>query len=393
MKYLSEFSEVLNGIARGANQRDLDQENPFEAMQLVRESRLGALRLPVAEGGYGFTVRQLFGAIIEIAEADPVIAHILRVHYWFVEERLRSPASASRSRWLREVASGKIFGNALTELGSAAVGSLRFKTCVTPDGDGWRLNGTKFYCTGTLFSDYINVFAAKGADKIMSFVVPVGEEGIEIIDDWDGMGARKTGSGTTNFANVRVESNNILIELDLEAQTVPTFEFAYLQLYLQAVMAGAMRAVVSDAINVMKTRDRSFSHAPAPKPMDDPLLQAVVGELSAAAFAAEGTILLAADALEDARASLRDGVPDASLAQTASLRAAQAKVHIDRIAARAADQLFDVGGASSASRKKNLDRHWRAIRTLTMHNPTLYKAQYIGKHLVLGDQFPMNAYF
>lgn len=385
--------ETLAEIARGANQRDLTDENPFGAMKLVREARLGALRLSPAEGGYGMSIRQLFAAVMDIAEADPVVAHILRVHYWFAEERLRSKDTAVRSRWLAEIANGRLFGNALTELGGAAIGSLQFKTAITPDGDGYRLNGTKFYCTGTLFSDYINVFAARGDNTIVSPVVPTHAAGIEIVDDWDGMGARKTGSGTTNFKNVRVETKDILLELDRDKPSPPTFEFAYLQLYLQAVMAGIMRSVVSDAINVMKTRDRSFSHAPAPRPVDDPFLQQVVGELAASAFAAESTILIAAEALEDARASVQDGVPDARLSQRASLCSAQAKIHIDRVAAKAADQLFDVGGASSASRKKNLDRHWRAIRTLTLHNPTTYKAQYVGRHLIHGEDFPTNAYF
>lgn len=385
--------ETLAEIARGANQRDLTDENPFGAMKLVREARLGALRLSPAEGGYGMSIRQLFAAVMDIAEADPVVAHILRVHYWFAEERLRSKDTAVRSRWLAEIANGRLFGNALTELGGAAIGSLQFKTAITPDGDGYRLNGTKFYCTGTLFSDYINVFAARGDNTIVSLVVPTHAAGIEIVDDWDGMGARKTGSGTTNFKNVRVETKDILLELDRDKPSPPTFEFAYLQLYLQAVMAGIMRSVVSDAINVMKTRDRSFSHAPAPRPVDDPFLQQVVGELAASAFAAESTILIAAEALEDARASVQDGVPDARLSQRASLCSAQAKIHIDRVAAKVADQLFDVGGASSASRKKNLDRHWRAIRTLTLHNPTTYKAQYVGRHLIHGEDFPTNAYF
>ncbi len=393
MQHLKAFCETMGEIASGASQRDLDDENPFDAMKMVRDTRLGALRLPLSSGGQGFTVRQFFGAIMEIAEADPVVAHILRTHFWFVEERLRSKESPVRSRWLREIGDGKIFGNALTELGSAALGSLRFKTAITPDGDGWRLNGTKFYTTGTLFADYVNVFAAKGEDKVVSVMVPTVAEGIEIIDDWDGMGARKTGSGTTHFKDVRVETKDILVEYELEQQAAPTFEFAYLQLYLQAIMAGIMRSIVNDAITIMKTRDRSFSHAPTPRPVDDPLLQEVVGELSAASFAAEAIILLAADALEEARASVRDGLPDPVLAQTASLRSAQAKVHIDRAAARAADQMFDVGGASSASRKKNFDRHWRAIRTLTLHNPTLYKAQWIGKRLIHGEEFPMNAYF
>ena len=118
-----------------------------------------------------------------------------------------------------------------------------------------------------------------------------------------------------------------------------------------------------------------------------------MGELSAAAFAAESIVLAAADSIDAAAASVVNGVPDATLAQQAMQRAAQAKVHVDAIALRASSHLFEVGSASAASRQKNLDRHWRAIRTLTLHNPTLYKAQAVGKYLINKVPFPVNAYF
>ena len=388
-----DLSAVLKEIARGASQRDADHENPFDAVDQLRPARIGALRLPVAEGGAGYSVRQLFSAVIDLAEADPVVAHIVRTHYWFVEERLRSPDSATRRHWVKEIAAGKIFGNATSEHGTAAVGSLRFATALTAEGDAWSLSGTKHYCTGTLFSDYVNVWASKGDNAIASLVIPTKRAGITLLDDWDGMGARKTGSGTTKFERVQVRSDEILAEMRLDAAGQPTYEFAFLQLYLQAIMAGILRNVVNDAVTLLKTRDRSFSYAPAERPAEDPLLQQVIGELSAAAFAAESTVLAAADAVDAAYQSLQDGVPDEALSQQASFRASQAKVHIDGLAARAASQLFDVGGASSASRKKNLDRHWRAIRTLSLHNPTLYKAQAIGKYLVNAEPFPLNGYF
>ncbi|MCC2658006.1 MAG: soxC 1 [Panacagrimonas sp.] len=389
----TDFAGALREIASGAAQREAHDENPFAAIEIVRAARIGALRLPVRDGGAGHSMRQFFGAIIDLAAADPVVAHILRTHYWFVEERLREPESARRTHWIGEIAAGRIFGNATTEHGPAALGALRYQTVLTPEGEDFSLTGTKFYCTGTLFSDYVNVWASGGPEKLVSLVVPTKRHGITLIDDWDGMGARKTGSGTTKFDRVLVRPEEILLEARLDAQPPPTYEFAFLQLYLQAIMAGILRNVVADAVKLVKSRERSFAFAPAEKPADDPLLQEVIGELSAAAFAAEATVLHAAEALDAAHASLRNGIPEEALAQKASLAAAQAKVHVDRVAARASDQLFDVGGASAASKSKNLDRHWRAIRTLTMHNPTLYKAMVVGKHLVHGDPLPINGYF
>jgi alkylation response protein AidB-like acyl-CoA dehydrogenase len=390
----ADIAAALREIASGAAQREAHDENPFAAIDIVRAARIGALRLPAADGGPGYSMRRFFGAIVDLAEADPVVAHIVRTHYWFVEERLREPPSARRTHWIGEIAAGKIFGNATTEHGPAALGALRYQTAITPEGADFSLSGTKFYCTGTLFSDYVNVWASGGEEKLVSLVIPTKRHGITLIDDWDGMGARKTGSGTTKFDRVLVQPDEILLEARLDMVPPATYEFAFLQLFLQAIMAGILRNVVADAVKLVKSRERSFAFAPAEKPANDPLLQEVIGELSAAAFAAEASVLHAADALDDAHHSVGDnGIPDEALAQKAQLAAAQAKVHIDRLAARASDQMFDVGGASAASKSKNLDRHWRAIRTLTMHNPTLYKAMVIGKHLVHGEALPINGYF
>ncbi len=75
---------------------------------------------------------QLFSAVIDVAQADPIVAHIFRTHFWFVEERLRAHAS---DKWLDLVAEGKIFGNAFSEKGSLAVGSLVFNTRLLPRPD------------------------------------------------------------------------------------------------------------------------------------------------------------------------------------------------------------------------------------------------------------------
>jgi len=97
------------------------------------------------------TVPQLFSAVIDVARADPIVAHIFRTHFWFTEERLRTQADPVSQRWLREIADGKIVGNAFSEKGSAAVGSLVFSTRLLRNpASGFRLEGEKFYSTGTL---------------------------------------------------------------------------------------------------------------------------------------------------------------------------------------------------------------------------------------------------
>lgn len=404
-----QWEELLGRIAAGAQQRDLNDENPFDQVAALKRAGFGTLRLPRDLGGAGITVPQLFSAVIDVARADPVVAHIFRTHFWFTEERLRTlggqersdrgfgPAEVASLQWLRKVADGKLFGNAFSEKGSNAVGSLVFNTRLLPDPTGgYRLEGEKFYSTGTLFSDYLTVTATTDHDSVATVVVPADRTGVKLIDDWDGFGQRRTGTGTTIFKNVAVTSDAILADSPYDAEAVPSVQYASLQLFIHAVVAGILAGVVDDGVTLLRSRDRSFSHAPTERPTDDPLLQRLLGELSSTAYVAKAAVLDAAEAIAaatDSAATTSDGNPDAQLAQDAQIRVAQVKVHLDAIAPEAATRLLELGGASAASRQKGLDRHWRNIRTITLHNPVAYKAVAIGANLLHDTPLPANAYF
>lgn len=391
-----EWTQLLARVAEGAKDRDLNDENPFDEVAALKRAGFGTLRLPAAAGGADFTVPQLFSSVIDVAHADPIVAHIFRTHFWFVEERLRTASDPASRRWLEEVADGKIFGNAFSEKGSLAVGSLVFNTRLLPDPaqpGGYRLNGEKFYSTGTLFSDYLTVTATSDHDSLATVVIPADRDGVRLIDDWDGFGQRRTGTGTTVFTDVAVSADEVLSDTPYDAEPVPTVQYASLQLYIHAVVAGVLESVVDDGIALLRFRDRSFSHALTERPSDDPLYQKLLGDLSSTAYVARAAVLDAASAIEAATASEVDGVPDARLATEAQLKVAKVKVHLDSVAPEAATRLLELGGASAASRKRNLDRHWRNIRTITLHNPVVYKARVIGQNLLHGTAVPANAYF
>lgn len=82
----SEWDDLLASIAAGAKDRDLNDENPFDQVAALKRAGFGTLRLPESLGGAGFTVPQLFSAVIDVAKADPIVAHIFRTHFWFTEE-------------------------------------------------------------------------------------------------------------------------------------------------------------------------------------------------------------------------------------------------------------------------------------------------------------------
>lgn len=396
-----ELRQVIDAIRGGAAAAKREGRSLHATIDLVRSSRLGALRVPLAEGGGGATVREYYATLIDIAEADADVAHILRAHYWFVEDRLRSSNKVERARWLARVVEGEIFGNAMSEIGGgAAVGSWLFNTTITPNERGYVLNGTKYYCTGSLYSDRVNVFACDPSGAVVSAVIPVGREGFVLEDDWDGIGQRLTGSGTGTLSNVQVWPEEILAaavestdNASLSNPAEPYLAGQICQLILTAIIAGILRNVVSDAVRLVRGRGRTYAHAASASPAADPLLQQVVGELASQALAAEALVLAAAEAQDLAFANAAAGDANFEIAHRGSLLAAQAKVVVDELASRAATRLFDVGGSSAIKESADLDRHWRNIRTLASHNPVLYKARAVGDYLINGTALPANGFF
>jgi alkylation response protein AidB-like acyl-CoA dehydrogenase len=389
----SELDNLLAQIAAGESERERQRILPFEAIDLIRRAKLGAFRLPTSAGGAGSTIRELFDLIIRLGEADANVAHILRNHFSVVERLVRRPRDEQSRQWQQAVADGAIIGLATTELDSAQVGNIIPNTTFTPDGDDYLLNGTKYYSTGTLYSDYVLVRAADPSGKVGATIIPVKRDGVELIDDWDGLGQRLTGTGTTHFRNVRVKREEIVFDAPDVGYGVP-YSNTFAQLFLTGIVAGIALAALRDAAALVRSRKRTFYYAPSEVPTDDPVLQQTIGQIASGAFAAETVVLAAAEALDAATDAFDAGAPDANeAAHRAALLSAKAKIVADEFAIRAGSLLFDVGGASATKKATNFDRHWRNARTLSSHNPTTYKARSIGQHVISGTPLPAKGFF
>jgi alkylation response protein AidB-like acyl-CoA dehydrogenase len=391
-----ELDELLVRIAEGAEERERELRAPYDIIELVRPSGLLALRVPIEDGGGGASVREFFQVLIALAQADSNVAHILRTHFSWVEQCLQGADPDVRARWLGEVVRGQVFGNAISELSGRQAG-MEFETTLTPnsDGTGYALDGTKYYSTGSLYSDWSQVYATLPDGRIAAAIVPITREGVTLEDDWDGFGQTLTGTGTTRLHQVAVNPDEVFVYGSPEDEQPPSYQFAFLQLYLIAVTAGILRSVRQDAVALVRRRKRGFSHAAEQLPADDPQVLQVVGEIASDAFAAEAIVLVAAESIGEAAASLTDGLPDPELSLRAQVAAAEAKVAVDRFSFKTATALFDAGGASATKRSYNLDRHWRNARTVAGHNPTFGKATAVGDFFVNGKPLPLplNGYF
>ena len=388
-----DIDALLGRIAEGAGERERERVLPFAEVDLIRKARLGALRLPIEAGGAGVSIRALFEVVIRLGEADANVAHILRNHFSVVERLVRQPKNDQHRQWQKAVADGAIIGLAATELDTPKVGNVTPNTTLTADGDDYLLNGTKYYSTGTLYSDYVLVRTADASATNAAVLIPVNREGIELVDDWDGLGQRLTATGTSHFRNVRVKRQEVVFDAPDAGYGIP-YSNTFAQLFLTAINAGISRAILRDAAALVRSRKRTFYFAPSETPVDDPLLQQTVGQIASGAFAAETVVLAAAEALDVATDAFDAGDANAGdAAHRAALLSAKAKIVADEFAIRSGSLLFDVGGASATKKATNFDRHWRNARTLASHNPNTFKARSIGQFEISGTPLPAKGFF
>ena len=380
------FRPIFARIAERAAEREHDRELPFDAVGWLREARVGALRVPVEPGGVGASVEQFFALLIELAEADSNLPNIFRAHFGQIERLYAEIDPALHAPWLERAAAGEIFGNATTEIGDGALGQPA--TRITKQEGVLRLNGTKYYSSGSLYADWIAVSAqlqeegvAGGAEQPVIALVRADAPGVERIDDWKGFGQRLTGSGTTRLTDVEVDPASIWPC----ARSGPTSMTAFFQLVHLATLTGIARAIERDACAYVRPRKRVFSHGRGAIPREDPLIQQVVGQLASTAYLAGATVGAVAARLGDIDRLRRRGeaVPE-SLLVDVELAAAKAQVGLVDAVLTSTTRLFDVGGASAVQENRRLDRHWRNARTLASHNPVIFKARVVGDHAING---------
>ncbi|MDE1011149.1 MAG: acyl-CoA dehydrogenase family protein [Paraburkholderia fungorum] len=381
---LARFKPIFNRIAEGALERERTRALPYEPIVWLKEAGFGAVRVPREYGGEGASLAQLVQLLIELAEADSSLPQALRGHFAFVEDRINAAPGAAREKWLQRFVAGEIVGNAWTEVGAVKIGDVI--TRVSRHDNQWVVNGTKYYSTGSIFADWIDVYAQRddnGADVIAA--VSTHQPGVRQSDDWDGFGQRTTGSGTSVFENAVVDAENII-----DFSTRFKYQTAFYQLVLIAVIAGTGRAALRDISHEVRKRTRVYSHGNAPRVSEDAQVQQVVGQIAARVYAAEATAVRAAEpaqrAYETRFGTDRDAEQAANVA--AEIESAKAQVAVASLILQATTDLFNALGASGVSENKLLDRHWRNARTAASHNPLIYKERIVGDWEINGTQPP-----
>ncbi|MFE5140567.1 SfnB family sulfur acquisition oxidoreductase [Streptomyces fagopyri] len=366
----------------GASIRDAERRLPRAELARLSASGLLAVTVPAQYGGADVRQETLAEIFRLLASADASLAQIPQNHFVYVNVIRRQGTPEQKAFFFDEVLKGRRFGNAQSEAGTRHVQDIRTRLDPRPDGS-FLLTGVKHYSTGALFADWIPVLARTEDDDLHVAYVPRDAEGVEVVDDWDGMGQRTTASGTVHLDAVPVPADRVVPHhLTFRG---PQLHGAVAQLLHAAIDAGIAAGAFAEAADFVRTKSRPWFESGVETAAEDPLLIQRFGELAVRVRASEALLGAAARAVDAAR----DDLTEESAAE-ASIAVAAAKVHTSATAVEVAGALFELAGTRSALDSLNLHRHWRDARTHTLHDPARWKIQHIGRYALNGTPPPRH---
>ncbi|OAB49508.1 SfnB family sulfur acquisition oxidoreductase [Pseudomonas thivervalensis] len=363
---------LAEDFAREAALRDRERRLPWAELERFSASGLWAIRVPKAYGGAEVSYATLSEVIAIISAADSSLGQLPQNHFGVLSNLSLTGSEEQKRRYYAKVLQGYRFGNAFSEARSQYV--TTFQTQIRFDGDTAVLNGEKAYCTGALFAHIVPVAGVDEEGHVHIALVPRDAAGLTVIDSWDGFGQRITASGQVRIDGVRVPASDVVPAW--KAYDQPTSDGPISQIIQAAVDTGIARGAFAETLRVARQArpwvDSGLQHG-----WQDPLGQALIGELAWRLQAAEAILRRAAHAVDRAVAE-----PSEERVAETSVIVGQAKVLSTEISLEASSRLLELGGTRSVSASQGLDRFWRNARTHTLHDPVRWKYHLVGNQLL-----------
>jgi alkylation response protein AidB-like acyl-CoA dehydrogenase len=353
-----------------AAERDRAGKPPVEEIELLRSSGLLSANPDWLTAN---TITRIVSA------ADASVGHLLGYHYlqlWRVElfDHPR-PRNEENHFW--------------AGVSNPLDAALR----LTPTADGSIVDGRKTFATGAMVADRLVVSATRtDTGEKVTFIVDAHDSGISYLDDWDNLGQRLTASGGVVFDAVPVAEVLGVQPDDPTAPGAVRLSLAALafQVVLSQIYVGIAQGALAEAAGYTRTRTRPWFVSGVDSASADPYILAGYGELVAQVQAARLLTDAATAALGQAAA--RGSAITEEDRGRAAVAISSAKVLSTRVVTETTSKVFEFTGARATASSYGFDRFWRNARTLTLHDPVVYKAREVGEHFLTGAYPPFTGY-
>lgn len=376
--------KLIDTLRTDAAARDLAGAEPEYEVGLLKESGLLTLMIPAEDGGMGeswFTANALTRLV---AAADANVGHLLGYHYLQLWRGALFDRPDLVGRLRRETVAGNHFWAGVSNPLDAALE-------LTPTDGGFLVNGRKTFATGAAVADRLVVSATRtDNEEKLTFVLDARADGIRYPHDWDNIGQRLTASGGIELTDVFVPEDDVLGPQPDDMTPRLSLAAIAFQLFLTQIYVGLAEGALVEAADYTRHRGRPWFLSGVAAAVDDPHVVAGYGELVAQVRAAGALTDEAARALGDAF-DRGDDLSEGERAE-AAIAISSAKVVATRVATETTSKVFEFVGARGTASKYAFDRFWRNARTLTLHDPVVYKAREVGAHFLTGERPPYTGY-
>lgn len=374
----AEFNET-------AAERDLRGGTPKAERDALRDSGLLALSIPSQYGGLGANWSETLAVVREFAKADSSIAHVFGFQHLMLATVRLFASPGQWQPWFEQTARKHWFwGNALNPLDTRTL-SKKF--------DGWReFSGKKSFCSGSADSEMLIASALdeSTSGKLLIAAIPSGRTGITLHGDWNNMGQRQTDSGSVTFERVRVEENELLLDPGPLSTPFACLRPLLAQLIFVNMFLGIAEGAFAEARQYTLKEARPWFKANVQRASEDPYILRHYGEFW---VGLESVRLLAerANTLFD-EAWHKEHRLGAKERGELALAISTAKVAASRTGLDLSSRMFEVTGARATHAALRLDRHWRNLRTQSLHDPLEYKLHELGDW-ALNETFPTPTFY
>jgi alkylation response protein AidB-like acyl-CoA dehydrogenase len=199
-----------------ASDWDRDHTFPREVFAKLAELGLMGACIPEEYGGAGTDFLSYVLVLEELSRADAGVGVTVAVHTSAVTlPILRFGTAEQRSRFVPALARGEHLGAfALTEA-EAGSDAASLRTRAEPDGDGWRITGTKQWITNARYSGTFLLFARSdgshpGARGISAFILD-GDQ-VDVTRDEEKLGLHSSITNDISVVDAHVGRDRLLHE-------------------------------------------------------------------------------------------------------------------------------------------------------------------------------------
>ena len=342
-------SDLGRQIGEHAERHDRDGTFVVEAYRLLADSGYLALAVPEELGGRGATVRQVAMAQRELARhcGSTALASVMHHHVvLFTAWRHRRDLPGAEAT-LRRVADE---GIVLVSTGGGDLTNPR-GTAIRVDG-GFLVNGRKpFASQAPVGAALSTMFAYDDPEQgriVLNMAIPTASEGVTVLDTWDALGMRGTGSHDIELRDVFVADHQVLARRPHGRIDGP----------LQVILSIAMPPIAAVYLGIAEAaRDHAVGLVTGTPRAEETLRQRQIGLM-------DTRLRVAAWALDGALATVGDD-PTPSMDTVVEVMAAKREITL--AAVEVCQLALEVTGGAAYSRTHPIERYLRDVQAARFH--------------------------